>query len=408
MESEQYFISDTNIRLSTLIDEPSTAPVDEPSTVIPVDEPSTAPVDEPSTAPVDEPSTVIPVDEPSTVIPVDEPSTVIPVDEPSTIHPEPGLTCIHPEPGLTSIHPEPGLTCIHPEQDPENKEYYIYRAPDNPYYKFDDVCAEILAKDIQHKYDDINEVELYFKIHFNDFEKAKYGEQILKIMNEGLGEFAETTDRILQDFIAIYFSKPQPDYNTCIKYDIKSAKAGYIDAVGNIRYRLDELDEHELLFKYLVASQQIEYQHRWYNGKQFNPYKIWCNKLDKRTEFREAALWSLAIGYSKEDEREYIVDLFTEYIDENIGADFNELREIFLAANPGFNPEKTPIPFIPKSQKILAGKMAFKRTGECAVCKEESIDVVPISWLCSHMVCCGCHNSVYSSGKCHMCRGEIC
>lgn len=57
-------------------------------------------------------------------------------------------------------------------------------------------------------------------------------------MNEGLCELADTDDRILQDFIAIYFSKPQPDYNSCMKYNIKSAKAGYIDAVRNIRYDL--------------------------------------------------------------------------------------------------------------------------------------------------------------------------
>ena len=296
------------------------------------------------------------------------------------------------------------------EDDPTNKERYIFRAPDNPYFKFDDVCAEILAKDIRPKYKDLESVESYFKVHFNDVEKEKYGEQILKIMNEGLGDLADTTDRILQDFIAIYFSKPQPDYKSCIRYDIKSAKAGYIDAVGNIRYRLDDWNENELLFKYLIASQRIEYQHRWSNGNQFNPYKIWCDKLDKRPEFRAAALWSLAIGYSKEDEideREYIVKRLTEYLDENIDTDYQELTDIFLAANPGFDPTKQPIPFLPKSQKILAGKMAFKRIGECPVCQEDSVDVVPISWLCSHFVCYRCHNGVYASGKCHMCRAEI-
>jgi len=330
-----------------------------------------------------------------------EPSSETPTEITTT---NSDLTSSPTEPGLTSSPTEP---TIPPEEDPENKEHYIYRAPDNPYFKFDDVCAEIMAKDIRPKYDDIEEVETYFCIHFNDFEEEKYGEQILKIMNEGLGDLANTTDRILQDFIAIYFSKPQPDYNTCIKYDIKSAKSGYIDAVSNIRNRLDERNEYELLFKYLVASQRIEYQSRWYNGKQFNPYKIWCEKLDKRTEFRAAALWSLCIGYSKEDDSDYIVETLTSYLDENIGADFNELREIFLAANPGFDPEKTAIPFLPKSQKILSGKMAYKQEGECPVCKEDAVDVVPVSWLCSHMVCCGCHNSVYSSGKCPMCRGEI-
>ena len=314
---------------------------------------------------------------------------------------------IPPEPGLTSVHPEPGLTSVHPEKDPDNKEHYIWHAPENPYYKFDDVCSEILCKDIKPKYETIDDVETYFKIHFNDFEKEKYGEQILKIMNEGLGNIPETADRILQDFIAIYFSKPQPDYKSCIKYDIMSARAGYIDAVSNIRFRLDEWNEQELLFKYLIASQRIEYQRRWYNGMQFNPYLIWREKLDKRPDLRAPALWSLAIGYQIEDEREYIVEQLTDYLDENIGVDFDELKEIFLSANPGFDPEKTPIPFIPKSQKILAGKMIYKRTGDCPVCKEESVDVVPVSWLCSHMVCCGCHNSVYASEKCPMCRGDI-
>jgi hypothetical protein len=188
-----------------------------------------------------------------------------------------------------------------------------------------------------------------------------------------------------------------------------SAKAGYIDAVGNIRYRLDDLNEYELLFKYLIASQRIEYQRIWYNGncKQFNPYVIWCEKLNKQPEFRHAALWSLVIGYQMEAEREYIVEQLTNYLNDNIGADFNELKEIFLRANPGFDTEKTPLPFIPKSQKILAGKMAFKRIGDCPVCQEEGVDVVPVSWLCSHIVCCGCHNSVYASNKCPMCRGDI-
>ena len=163
------------------------------------------------------------------------------------------LSDLADEPSLP-VPPEPGLTSIPPEEDPDNKEHYIFRAPDNPYFKFDDVCAEIQAKDIRPKYKDLESVESYFKVHFNDVEKEKYGEQILKIMNDGLGDLAETTDRILQDFIAIYFSKPQPDYNTCIKYDIKSAKAGYIDAVGNIRYRLDDWNENALLFKYLIAS----------------------------------------------------------------------------------------------------------------------------------------------------------
>ena len=352
-----------------------------------VDEPTpSATVDEPKpSAPVVEPKPSAPVVEPTPSAPVDEPTPSAPVDEPSTAT-------------------EP---IILPENNPEDKEHYRFRAPENPYYKFDDVCAEILAKDIRHKYEYLDAVESYFQVHFNDVEKEKYSEQILKIMNEGLGEFAETTNRILQDFIAIYFSKPQPDYNSCIRYDIMSAKAGYIDAVGNIRYRLDEWDEHELLFKYLIASQRIEYQRRWYNGRQFNPFVIWCDKLDKRHEFRQAALWSLAIGYSNEDEREYIVEQLTDYLNDNIGANFEELKEIFLAANPGFDPEKTPLPFIPKSQKILAGKMPFKSTGDCPVCQEESIDVVPVSWLCSHMVCCSCHNSVYASGKCPMCRGDI-
>ncbi len=330
-----------------------------------------------------------------------EPSRETPTEITTT---DSGLISSPTEPGLTCVQPEPTIL---PEENPDDKEHYIWHAPDNRYFKFDDVCAEILAKDIKTKYDNISDVESYFQIHFNDFEKEKYGEQILKIMNEGLGELADTDDRILQDFIAIYFSKPQPDYNTCIKYDIKSAKAGYIDAVNNIRYRLDEWDEYELLFKYLIASQQIEYQRRWYNSKQFNPYKIWCDKLDKCPEFRQPALWSLCIGYSKDDEREYIVEALTEYLDESIDADFKELVDIFLAANPGFDPEKMAIPFMPKSQKVLAGKMAYKREGDCPVCQEESIDVVPVSWLCSHMVCCGCHNSVYSSGKCPMCRGEI-
>jgi hypothetical protein len=348
METDQYFISGTNIRLSELMDEHT----------------SNTSGREPNNNEI-----------------------VAPVDEPST---------------TTAIEPT-----IPPEDNPEDKEHYIFRKPENPYFKFDDVCDEILAKDIRTKYEDIATVETYFQVHFNDVEKQKYSEQILKIMNQGLGEFTETTDRILQDFIAIYFSKPQPDNNSCIKYDIMSAKSGYIDAVSNIRYRLDEWDEHELLFKYLIASQRFEYQRGWYNSKQFNPYDIWCNKLDKRPEFRQAAIWSLAIGYSKEDEREYIVAQLTNYLNDNIGANFEELKEIFLAANPGFDTEKMPLPFLPKSQKILAGKMAFKRTGDCPVCKEEAINVIPVSWLCSHMVCCGCHNSVYASGKCPMCRGEI-
>jgi len=314
-------------------------------------------------------------------------------------------------PEETHVTQEEPIVALEPtiatEADPDNKEHYIFKAPENPYFKFDDVCAEILAKDIRSKYEDLDAVESYFQIHFNDFEKEKYGEQILKIMNTGLGELAESYDRILQDFIAIYFSKPQPDYNACVKYDIKSAKSGYIDAVNNIRYRLDDWKEYELLFKYLIASQQIEYQRRWYNSKQFNPYKIWCDKLDKCKEFRQPALWSLCIGYSKDDNREYIVEQLTEYLDENIGADYQELVNIFLSANPGFDPEKNAVPFLPKSQKILAGKMAYKRPGDCPVCKEDAVDVVPVSWLCSHMVCCGCHNSVYSSRTCPMCRGDI-
>jgi hypothetical protein len=314
-------------------------------------------------------------------------------------------TIINSTPEDDKVPPEDDK--VPPENDPENKEHYIWHAPENPYFKFDDVCEEILAKDIRIKYDDIDAVESYFQIHFNDFEKEKYGEQILKIMNEGLGELAESDDRILQDFIAIYFSNPQPDYNSCIKYDIKSAKGGYIDAVGNIRYRLDDWNEYELLFKYLIASQRIEYKRSWYKGKEFNPYELWCDKLDKRPEFRQPALWSLCIGYSKDDDREYVVERLTEYLDENMDADFKELCEIFLTANPGFDPAKIAIPFLPKSQKILAGKMAYKRQGDCPVCKEDSVDVVPVSWLCCHVVCCGCHNSVYSSGTCPMCRGEI-
>jgi hypothetical protein len=340
---------------------------------------------------------VAPVDEPLPVgAPVDEPLPVVaPVDEPST--------------SLNREHrpPTPTEPTIPPEEDPENKEHYIFRAPENPYFKFDDVCNEILTKDLRPKYEDLDDVENYFKIHFNDFEKENYSDQILKIMNEGLGDLADTNDRILQDFIAIYFSRPQPDYKTCIKYDIMSARAGYIDAVSNIRYRLDEWGEHELLFKYLIASQKIEYNRRWYNSKAFNPYDIWCINLDKRPEYRAPALWSLAIGYQKEDEREYITEQLTDYLNENIGADFDELKAIFLAANPGFDHDKNSLPFIPESQKILSGKMAFKRLGDCPVCQEESVDVVPVSWLCSHMVCCGCHNSVYTSGKCPMCRGKI-
>ena len=357
---------------------PSTAPVEEPSTA-PVEEPSTAPVEEPSTAPVEEPSTV----------PVEEPSTV-PVEEPST-----------------TIGNEPTPT-INPEDDPENKEHYIFRAPENPYYKFDDVCAEILAKDIRSKKcNDIEAVESFYNISFNNFEKEKYSEQILKIANGAFNEFLDTEDRHIQDFLGCYFKNPQPELNISIKYEIKSARSGYIDAVNNIRHSLYDWEEFELLFKWLITTKNFDFQHSWFSNRRrgCNPYKIWCEKLDKHADFRQAALWSLAIGYADNDARKYVVNTMTEYLDENMDADCEELATIFMAANPGFT--KDTLPFIPKSHKILAGKLVYKRTGECPVCKEETVDIIPVSWLCTHMVCTGCHNGVYASGKCPMCRGEL-
>jgi hypothetical protein len=326
---------------------------------------------------------------------VEEPSTAS-VEEPSTASVEESI--INTKAG-------PNEPTIAPEDDPENKEHYIFRAPENPYYKFEDVCAEILAKDIRPKYNDIESVESFYSITFNDFEKEKYSEQILKIANGSINEYLETENRHIQDFLGCYFKKPQPDLNISMKYELKSASAGYIDAVNNIRYSLHDWNEYELLFKWLITTKRLDYQRNWFSSRTFNPYKIWCEKLDKHTNFRQAALWSLAIGYADTDTREYVVNTMTEYLDENMDADFEELATIFMAANPGFTNDT--LPFIPKSQKILSGKLAYKRTGECPVCKEETVDIVPVSWLCSHMVCTGCHNGVYSSGKCPMCRGEL-
>ena len=53
------------------------------------------------------------------------------------------------------------------------------------------------------------------------------------------------------------------------------------------------------------------------------------------------SLWSLCIGYSKENVREYILEQLTEYLDEHIDANYQELVDIFIAANPGFDTEKT-------------------------------------------------------------------
>ena len=320
------------------------------------------------------------------------------VEEPSTATVEEPSTTIGNEPTPT----------INPEDDPENKEHYIFRAPENPYYKFDDVCAEILAKDIRpKKYNDIASVESFYGISFNNFEKEKYSEQILKIANGGINEFLDTEDRHIQDFLGFYFKKPQPYLNISIKYEIKSARSGYIDAVNNIRHSLYDWEEFELLFKWLITTKTFDYLDIWFNSRRrgSNPYKIWCEKLDKHADFRQAVLWSLAIGYADNDVREDVVKNMTEYLAENIDADYEELATIFMAVNPGFT--KDTLPFIPKSHKILAGKLVYKRTGECPVCKEETVDIIPVSWLCSHMVCTGCHSGVYASKKCPMCRGEL-
>jgi hypothetical protein len=155
METDHYFISGPNIRLSDLMSEQTQTPIAITEQTIP---------------------------------PGPEFTSIHPEPEFTSIHPEPEFTSIHPEPEFTSIHPGPEFTSIHPEDDPENKEYYIFRAPENPYYKFDDVCAEILAKDIRPKFKNLHEIEAYFEVHFNDVETEKYSEQILKIMNEGLDD----------------------------------------------------------------------------------------------------------------------------------------------------------------------------------------------------------------------------
>lgn len=290
---------------------------------------------------------------------------------------------------------------LQPENDPNNVSEFIYRPPNNPYYNFIDICKEIETRNLNPVINTIAELEYTFNIRISNYEREHYSDIIIDIANGNVDKYLTTNDRIILDFIGVYYSIKTNDYNKAIRFEIKSAKLGYSDAFNNIKNILNNTKQYDLLFKWLVLTECISYSETWFDS--FEIYNIWRKELDSAAEYRIPMLYAIMKCWPKS--QSYVRNTINKYLADNPNQDYEELTNMFININ-GLE-YKDRIPFETLVIKIQKGKMNYKTLGDCPVCREDNIDVIPVSWSCIHKICIRCHNNIYLQNKCPLCRCDL-
>ncbi len=292
-------------------------------------------------------------------------------------------------------------TSIDPQNNTINIGEYIYRPPSNPYYNFLDLCKEIESRNLNPVVKTINELEQTFNITVNKYERDNYADIILEIANGNVEKYLNTNDRVILDFIGVYYTIKINDYNKAIRYEIKSAKLGYSDAFNNIKHLLNNINQYDLLFKWLVMNDCISYSESWFDS--FEIYYIWRKELNSAEEYRQPMLYAIMKTWPKS--QSYVRNTMNKYLADYPEHNYEELAAMFINING--QEYKDRIPFETLVIKIQKGKMAYRTLGDCPVCREDNVDVIPVSWSCIHKICVRCHNNIYLQNKCPLCRCDL-
>ena len=263
------------------------------------------------------------------------------------------------------------------------------------------------------KWQSREEIASIFYLNINNSEYEHLDDKILDMYNNGMkDEYLETIDKYMMECVADYFGVMENFQKKQIDYYIRSIKAavrpGDNEYIEQNYYQLVDIVERnyknfDLGFKIKCISNNFEYRYT---------FDFWQNEKITHTPLNKTLMFLSYIYTFVENDMEdnLSISSYSNKVDLKQTFKFllqNDITEFLNLVNElGFPRElikEQP------SAKILAGKLALNtgKTDDCPVCREPSVQCVPVNWVCGHYICVNCHNDIVEQQKCPICRFEF-